>query len=87
MQQLSTTVTRKGQVTVPAQVRKKMGLKRGDKVAFVLDGGIVRFERARSVVEMTKGIFKSDTPPLSAEELRHAAEEAWADDVVERMSR
>lgn len=84
MQQLSTTMTRKGQVTVPAELRKKMGLKRGDKVAFVLDDGVVRFERARSVVEMTKGIFKSDAPALSAEELRRAAEEAWADDVVER---
>lgn len=32
-----TTVTQKGQVTIPAPVRKFLGLKRGDKVQFVVD--------------------------------------------------
>ena len=87
MRELSTTVTRKGQVTVPAEIRRALGLKRGDKVAFILDDGRVRFERAHSVVERTAGAFKSNEPPLSAEELRRAAEEAWAEDVIERMNR
>ena len=87
MREVSTTVTRKGQVTVPAEIRRALGLKRGDKVAFILDDGRVRFERARSVVERTAGAFKSNEPPLSAEELRRVAEEAWAEDVIERMNR
>jgi AbrB family looped-hinge helix DNA binding protein len=87
MRELRTVVTRKGQVTVPAEIRRELGLQRGDKVAFILENGNVRFERATSVVERTAGIFKSNEPPLSAEELRRAAEEAWVEDAMERMSR
>lgn len=32
-------VTSKGQITIPIAVRKKLGLKEGDKVLFVEDGG------------------------------------------------
>ena len=31
-------VTSKGQITIPAEIRRKMGLKTGDKVLFVEDG-------------------------------------------------
>ena len=82
-----TTVTRKGQVTIPIEIRRAMGLKEGDSVAFVRDGDEVRLEHWISVVDRTAGIVKTEGPPLSAEELRAAAEQAIADDVVERMSR
>ena len=73
-------LTRKGQVTIPAEVRRKLGLKRGDRVAFVLDDGSVRLVREASVTERTAGIFRTKEPPLTAEELRRAAEEAIAED-------
>jgi hypothetical protein len=38
-----------------------------------------------SIVERTKGIFKSDLPPMTAEELRKDAEEAIAEE-AERMN-
>lgn len=38
-----------------------------------------------SVVARTAGIFKTDRPPLSAEELREVAEHAIAEEVIERM--
>jgi antitoxin PrlF len=37
MKEIPSTITSKGQVTIPAEVRKHLGLKQGDKVAFVLD--------------------------------------------------
>jgi hypothetical protein len=40
--------------------------------------------RKGSVVARTSGIFKTGQSPLSAEELRDAAEQAVADDVAER---
>ncbi|GEM_PF-3692064 len=43
-------------------------------------------KRKRTVVEMTAGIFKNNGPVLSAEELREAAAQAIADDVMERMN-
>lgn len=33
-----TTITVKGQVTIPKGIRTSLGLKNGDKVAFVFDG-------------------------------------------------
>ena len=89
MRPLRTTLTRKGQVTVPVEIRRALGLKEGDKLTFTLEDGKVSLERAGSVVERTAGILKGQVsgPPLTAEELRRAAEQAIADDVYERMNR
>jgi antitoxin PrlF len=43
------TVTSKGQVTVPIEVRKRLGLKVGDRLAFVVQGGetVLRLDRGQ----------------------------------------
>ena len=41
-------ITEKGQVTIPVEVRRSMGLKPGDEVEFVLDGTGARVVRAAS---------------------------------------
>ena len=84
MKELLTVVTRKGQVTIPAEIRRSMGLKLGDKVAFVVDDHRVQLVRAQSVVAKTKGMFKSDKKALTAEELRRVGEEAIAAEALER---
>ena len=85
MHERLSVVTRKGQITIPAEFRRALGLKEGDKVALSLQEGEVRLSRSESVVEKTAGIFKTDEPPKSAEELRVLAEEVIAQDVIERM--
>jgi AbrB family looped-hinge helix DNA binding protein len=90
MKELLTVVTRKGQVTVPAEVRKALGLKQGDRVVFQLSAhksGAVSMRRVGSVVDRTAGMLAGPGPALSPEEERAAAEQAWADDAVERASR
>lgn len=77
-------ITRKGQVTVPAEVRRRLKLERGDRIAFVVHDGDVRLVKKGSVVAATAGVFKTDRPPLSAEQLREAAEQAIADEAEER---
>lgn len=42
MKELVTTMTQRGQITVPAEVRRLLGLKPRDKVAFAIDDGEVR---------------------------------------------
>ena len=84
MKEMRTVMTRKGQVTVPAEIRRQLGLKRGDSVAFVLDEGEVRITRTGSVVERTAGAFRTRKPALTAEELREAAERAMAEEADER---
>lgn len=84
MRQIRTTLTRKGQVTVPVEIRRALGLKEGDKLAFTLEDGKISLERAGSVVERTAGIIKHTGRTLTAEELRRVAEEAWAEEAMER---
>lgn len=35
----SSTVTSKGQITIPLEVRRRLGLKQGDKVEFLVEEG------------------------------------------------
>jgi AbrB family looped-hinge helix DNA binding protein len=89
MIQLETVMTRKGQVTVPAPIRQALGLKEGDRVAFILEGDQPRLVPRGSVVARTAGALKGSGPtrPLTAEDERAAVERAIAEDVVERMGR
>jgi AbrB family looped-hinge helix DNA binding protein len=82
-------VTSKGQITIPAEVRRELGVGPGDRVAFVCENGRIRVERAKSWVEETAGIFKDAAihPPPSAEALRRMAADAIAEEVAERMRR
>ena len=84
MKEMWSIVTRKGQVTVPAEIRRELDLKEGDKVAFVMEDGEIRIVTGAGVVERTAGALKSHKAPLSAEELRVAAETAIAKEAVER---
>lgn len=87
MRVLHTTVTRKGQITVPKEARDVLGLREGDRVNVILRDGRVEIERAGGVIAKTAGIFNGRAAPMTAEELRDAAEQAIADDVVERTVR
>ena len=84
MAELSSVVTRKGQVTLPAEIRRALGLKTGDRVSFSLEGEEVRLRGSASVVARTEGIFRTSLPQGSAEQLRQVAEEAIAEEAVER---
>ena len=33
------TITKKGQVSIPAEVRRKLGLKPGDRISFIVEDG------------------------------------------------
>jgi antitoxin PrlF len=53
------TITSRGQVTIPADIRKSMGLTRGARVVFTVldDGTTVMRAKSRSLVEL-KGMLK-----------------------------
>ncbi|MBI2865363.1 MAG: AbrB/MazE/SpoVT family DNA-binding domain-containing protein [Chloroflexi bacterium] len=84
MLQRTARITSKGQVTIPAEVRRLLGVRPKDKVAFIVDKNQVRLAPAQSIVARTAGMLKSSQPPLSPEEEKVAAEEAMADEVEKR---
>lgn len=58
----SSVVSTKGQVTVPQEIRRRLGLKVGDRVEFVVDGGRTTIRPARSGVspfEKYRGALKT----------------------------
>ena len=85
MKELLSTVTTKGQVTIPIEVRRLLQLATHEKVAFIVEGNQVCLARRGSVVQRTAGMLKAKQPPLTAEQEREAAEKAIAEDVVERL--
>lgn len=64
----TSTLTSKGQVTIPAEVRRRLGLQPGDHVAFIVEGGAVRLVRQESRIEAAFGICKTETS-LSVEDM------------------
>lgn len=84
MKELIGSVTGKGQVTIPVEVRKLLGVHPHDKVAFIVYEDQVQLQRRGSVVSRTAGMLKSAGTPLSAAGLREAGEEAIAHEAVER---
>jgi AbrB family looped-hinge helix DNA binding protein len=80
----TSSVTRKGQVTIPAHVRRLLGIAPHDKVAFLVEQGKVQIAPATSVVQRTAGLLASDQPALSPKAEREAAEEAIAAEAVAR---
>jgi antitoxin PrlF len=75
-----TTITSKGQITIPVEFRKAVGLEEGDRLEVVLEGSTIHLRRAQSIIDRTAGVFVGSGPVLSAVELREAAEEAMAED-------
>ena len=56
MRERVSTLTRKGQVTIPVEVRRHLGLNPADKVAFVIAGdGKVELRPARHTLESVFG--------------------------------
>jgi antitoxin PrlF len=81
-----TVVTRKGQVTIPADIRRALGIKEGDKVAFVLENDQVKLTRKGSVVQQTAGALKSTVPALTPQEEHEAAARGIAEEAIKRMA-
>jgi len=80
-----TVVTRKGQITIPAEVRRALGINRGDRMAIVVENDRqVCLTRSESAVMRTAGLLKSEKPAIPAEELQTVAEQAIADEAKER---
>ncbi len=82
MRELEGTLTRKGQVTIPAAIRSRLGLKPRDKVRFTLDGDLVTLQPAASTVLRGYGSVRPQHRPEDWRQVRAAVEQAAAEDVA-----
>jgi AbrB family looped-hinge helix DNA binding protein len=75
-------VTSKGQITIPAVVRRSMGLRPGEKVAFLEEeDGQFTLRRVGSIKDM-RGCLAGLLPPMTIEEMDKAIGEAVAEDYL-----
>jgi AbrB family looped-hinge helix DNA binding protein len=86
-QYFESKITRKGQVTLPADVRKRLSLEPGGKVRWVVDGSDVKVEPVGSIADRTAGILQQYARPMSERELKEQGADAIAGAVMERYHR
>ena len=80
------TITSKGQITIPIEVRRKLDLKPGDRVDFVLDhAGGVRLQPKKAPLASLLGILHRPGQKAVSVEQMHAAVEAQAVEDWERV--
>jgi AbrB family looped-hinge helix DNA binding protein len=74
------TMTSKGQITVPAEVRGSLGLAPGDRIDFVeeSDGQFAIFKREKSL-ERLKGIIAAPPEPVTVEQMKADAMDGAAE--------
>lgn len=76
-------MTSKGQITLPKEIRTKLGLRQGDRVRFVIEeDGRVRLMPAKRDISELVGIVPRPKRSLSLEELDEAVRLAVARHVV-----
>ena len=82
MREDTSTVTAKGQVTIPSKLRKALGFSPGKKVAFHLEDGKITLEPVRDDITAAFGLLKSRRG-VSVDEMNEAIGEV----AVERFRR
>ena len=85
MREYVTTITQRGQVTIPAEVRRLLGAKPRDKIAFRVEGDTVRLVPVEFTLEQ---VFGSVTPlqrPEDFDELSRRAKDEKAMQTLREM--
>ena len=77
-----TTLTSKGQVTIPGELRRALDLKPKDKVVFEFVHGEVHLKPVRSRLLAGYGAVKPKTKPEDYRKMRQEVEEEWAEEVA-----
>jgi len=73
------TVTTKGQVTIPIEIRRLLGVKPQDKVVFQIRDGKVELHPVIVTLEDAFGSILPLKKPLAHDKMRHVIEEERAE--------
>ena len=73
------TLTTKGQITIPVDVRRQLGLRPGSRVDFVyVREGVVELVPVSGTVKSLKGMVPASHPAVTLEEMDEAVAEGAA---------
>ena len=87
MKEILSSVSPKGQITIPIEFRRLLGLKPRDKVSIEVEDGKLTVRPARYTLESVVG---SVPPPTSTEDIEgliHEAKEERAQKVLDKLHR
>ena len=87
MKEFVTTMTQRSQVTVPAEVRRILGVKPRDKVAFTIEDGGVRLEAAPFSLESAYGSVKPIEKPEDFDRISREIKGAKAEQTVRELGK
>lgn len=85
MREYITTITQRGQVTIPAEVRRLLGANPRDKIAFRVEGETVRLVPVELTLEQ---VFGSVTPiqrPEDFDERSRTAKEEKTEQTIQEL--
>lgn len=86
MKKIVTTLTQRCQVTIPAEVRRVLGVKPRDKVAFTIEEGGVRLAPAPFSLESAYGSVKPVETPENFEEIPRTVKNAKAEKTTRALN-
>ncbi len=76
----SSTVTSKGQVTIPKEVRDRLRIGTGDRLSFVVrEDGVVELRPETADLRVLYGVLEYKGKPRSVEEIDEAIRDAVAE--------
>jgi antitoxin PrlF len=83
------TVTSKGQVTIPKEVRDALGIKPHDRIDFVVEDGYATLRRLPTLEELAGSLpsLASLGLDISVEEAIRLAKEERAREIIDKMHR
>ena len=79
---LESTITRKGQVTIPKAIRDRLGVKEGEKVLFVMRGEEVVLRVIKGTIFDLRGSVQPSAYPEDFAKIRQSVKQAVAKNVA-----
>lgn len=87
MKEVVATITQRGQVTVPAEVRRVLRVKPRDKVAFQIEGDQVRLAPVRFTLETAYGSVKPTHRPENFKRIAQHAKAKHVEHSLEKLQK
>lgn len=87
LKEILSTLTQRGQVTIPAEVRRFLGVKPSDKITFAIEKGQVKLLPARFTLESVYGSVRPNKKPENFERLIQQAKKEHAKKTIKKFKR